>query len=173
MHPAQSTNPGTITKAKRLTNKIDGPAHPGLIEIFLSLFSRQDGSCDLRVSFVLCAQALKKLTKKVAAAPTKVVAKKAPKNPLLEKRPRNYGVGNDIQPKRDLSRFVKWPEYVRLQRQKAVLKMRLKVPPAVNQFSRVLDKNTGTSFFFDLGFLRDFFFYGDGPDFKPRNCSSS
>ena len=52
-----------------------------------------------------------------------------------------------MQPKRDLSRFVKWPEYVRLQRQKTILKMRLKVPPALNQFSRVLDKNNATQLF--------------------------
>ena len=58
-------------------------------------------------------------------------------NPLLEKRPRNFGIGQDIQPKRNLSRFVKWPEYVRLQRQKKVLTMRLKVPPALAQFQNV------------------------------------
>jgi hypothetical protein len=28
-------------------------------------------------------------------------------NPLLEKRPRNFGIGQDIQPKRNLSRAVK------------------------------------------------------------------
>jgi large subunit ribosomal protein L7Ae len=50
--------------------------------------------------------------------------------------------GNNLQPKRDLTRFVRWPEYVRLQRQRAILKRRLKVPPAINQFSRVADKNT-------------------------------
>ncbi|KAJ3281000.1 60S ribosomal protein L8B, partial [Blyttiomyces sp. JEL0837] len=53
----------------------------------------------------------------------------------------------DIQPTRDLTRFVKWPEYVRLQRQKTILKQRLKVPPAINQFSKVLDKNTATQAF--------------------------
>lgn len=63
-------------------------------------------------------------------------------NPLIEKRPRNFGIGQDIQPKRNLSRFVKWPEYVRLQRQKKILQMRLKVPPAIAQFQIVLDKNT-------------------------------
>jgi large subunit ribosomal protein L7Ae len=42
---------------------------------------------------------------------------------------------------------VKWPLYVRLQRQKAILKKRLKVPPAINQFSKVLDKNTATQVF--------------------------
>jgi large subunit ribosomal protein L7Ae len=35
----------------------------------------------------------------------------------------------------------------RLQRQKAILKQRLKVPPAVNQFSKTLDKNTATQLF--------------------------
>ena len=34
--------------------------------------------------------------------------------------------------------------YIRLQRQKAVLQTRLKVPPPVNQFSSTLDKQTGS-----------------------------
>jgi large subunit ribosomal protein L7Ae len=42
--------------------------------------------------------------------------------------------------KRDLSRFVKWPAYVRLQRQRRILYQRLKVPPAINQFRKPLDK---------------------------------
>jgi len=91
----------------------------------------------------------KKGSKKVAAAPLAV--KKAPikrvVNPLFEKRPRDFGIGKDIQPKRDLSRFVKWPKYIRLQRQKAVLQTRLKVPPPVNQFSSTLDKQTATQLF--------------------------
>ena len=48
-----------------------------------------------------------------------------------------------MQPTRDLGRYVKWPKYVRIQRQRSVLKARLKVPPALNQFSKTLDKNTG------------------------------
>lgn len=45
-------------------------------------------------------------------------------------------------PKTDLHRFVKWPKYVRLQRQKRVLSMRLKVPPALNLFAtKSMDKN--------------------------------
>jgi len=36
---------------------------------------------------------------------------------------------------------------VRLQRQRAILKKRLKVPPALNQFTRTLDKNTATQLF--------------------------
>ena len=54
-----------------------------------------------------------------------------------------YCLGQDIQPKRDLSRFVRWPKYIRLQRQKAVLLKRLKVPPPINQFRQALDRQTG------------------------------
>ena len=59
----------------------------------------------------------------------------------------SYFTGQDIQPKTDLTRFVKWPEYVRLQRQKVILNQRLKVPPAIAQFSHTLDKNTATQLF--------------------------
>lgn len=38
----------------------------------------------------------------------------------------------------------RWPEYVRLQRQKKILNMRLKVPPAIAQFQNTLDRNTAT-----------------------------
>ncbi|KLO18921.1 L30e-like protein [Schizopora paradoxa] len=90
----------------------------------------------------------KKTGKKPAPAPFgKAKAAKAPQNPLLEATPKNFGVGQDIQPKRDLTRFVKWPEYVRLQRQKVILHQRLKVPPAIAQFSHTLDKNTATQLF--------------------------
>ncbi|GKZ80734.1 60S ribosomal protein L8B [Aspergillus niger] len=77
----------------------------------------------------------------------KAGAKKAPKNPLIEKRPRNFGIGQDIQPKRNLGRFVKWPEYVRLQRQKKILNLRLKVPPSIAQFQNTLDRNTAAQTF--------------------------
>lgn len=55
-------------------------------------------------------------------------------------------LGQDIQPIRDLSRFVRWPKYIRIQRQKAVLQKRLKVPPPINQFTQTLDKQTGKIF---------------------------
>lgn len=42
---------------------------------------------------------------------------------------------------------MKWPEYVRLQRQRVILNQRLKVPPAIAQFSNTLDKNTATALF--------------------------
>ncbi|KAB0366010.1 hypothetical protein FD754_010166 [Muntiacus muntjak] len=50
----------------------------------------------------------------------------------------------DIQPKRDLTCFVKWPRYIRLQRQRAILYKRLKVPPTINQFTQALDRQTAT-----------------------------
>ncbi len=40
---------------------------------------------------------------------------------------RNFNIGNDIQPSRDLTRYVRWPRYVNLQRKKQVLLKRLKV----------------------------------------------
>ncbi|KAK2929827.1 hypothetical protein FoTM2_010167 [Fusarium oxysporum f. sp. vasinfectum] len=71
--------------------------------------------------------------KKVAPAPFPQgkAGKKAAKNPLLEKRPRNFGIGQDIQPKRNVSRMVKWPEF----------------PPALAQFQHVLDRNTAAQAF--------------------------
>uniref|UniRef100_A0A672UIR6 60S ribosomal protein L7a n=1 Tax=Strigops habroptila TaxID=2489341 RepID=A0A672UIR6_STRHB len=82
--------------------------------------------------------------KKVAPAPAVVKKQEAKKvvNPLFEKRPKNFGIGQDIQPKRDLTRFVKWPRYIRLQRQRSILYKRLKVPPAINQFTQALDRQT-------------------------------
>eukprot|EP00004_Rigifila_ramosa_P004725 TRINITY_DN15204_c0_g1_i1.p1 TRINITY_DN15204_c0_g1~~TRINITY_DN15204_c0_g1_i1.p1 ORF type:complete len:271 (-),score=77.35 TRINITY_DN15204_c0_g1_i1:39-851(-) len=79
-----------------------------------------------------------------AAAPAKEAA---PANPLIEKRPRNFGIGQAIQPKRDLTRYVKWPKYVRLQRHRRVLYQRLKVPPAINQFTKTVDKQTALNLF--------------------------
>jgi large subunit ribosomal protein L7Ae len=79
---------------------------------------------------------------KKAAAPAKVV------NPLYEKRPKVFGLAGAPPPKTDLHRFVKWPKYVRLQRQKRVLAMRLKVPPVLNQFvTKAVDKNQAETLF--------------------------
>ncbi|CAJ0582921.1 unnamed protein product, partial [Mesorhabditis spiculigera] len=91
------------------------------------------------------------IKKKVAPTPAamrgKGEAKGAPKNPLFEPRPKNFRIGQDLQPKRDLTRFVKWPKYIRLQRQRTVLQKRLKVPPTLNQFRTALDKQTATQAF--------------------------
>jgi len=83
-------------------------------------------------------------SKKVAPIPqvAKKELQKKVVNPLFEKRAKNFGIGQDIQPKRDLSRFVKWPKYVLIQRKRAILKKRLKIPPSIHQFSQALDKPT-------------------------------
>ncbi|KAJ6734877.1 RIBOSOMAL PROTEIN L7AE FAMILY MEMBER [Salix purpurea] len=86
-----------------------------------------------------------------------LAAKKKPEkvvNPLFEKRPKQFGIGGALPPKKDLTRFVKWPHVVRIQRQRRILKQRLKVPPAVNQFTKTLDKNLATQLF-KRGFLKE------------------
>jgi len=91
------------------------------------------------------------------APPAKVVkkavggkAKKAPTvaDPLFPSKAKSSRVGGDIRPKgRDLSRFVRWPKYVRVQRQKKILLQRLKVPPVINQFTKTCDKNQAAELF--------------------------
>jgi large subunit ribosomal protein L7Ae len=68
-------------------------------------------------------------------------------NPLYEKRPKQFGIGGALPPKKDMRRFVKWPKVVQIQRKRRILKQRLKVPPALNQFTKTLDKNLATSLF--------------------------
>ncbi|KAI5388107.1 60S ribosomal protein L7a-2 [Lathyrus oleraceus] len=87
--------------------------------------------------------------KKGVKAPVAASKKKPEKvtNPLFEKRPKQFGIGGALPPKRDLTRFVKWPKNVQIQRKKRILKQRLKVPPALNQFTKTLDKNLATSLF--------------------------
>ncbi|KAK2114143.1 60S ribosomal protein L7A, partial [Saguinus oedipus] len=84
--------------------------------------------------------------KKGAPAPAIVKKQEAKKvvNPLFEKRPKDFGIGQDIQPKRDLTSFVKWPCSIRLQWQRAIRYKWLKVPPAINQFTQALDRQTAT-----------------------------
>jgi hypothetical protein len=64
-------------------------------------------------------------------------------NPLVEKRPKQFDIGGALLPKKDLHRFVKCPKVVRIQCQRRILKQRLKVPSALHQFTRTLDKNLG------------------------------
>jgi len=85
----------------------------------------------------------KVIQKKAAPAPAKVAEKAS----IWEKHPRNFGAGGDIQPKRDLTRFTKWPRYIIMQRKKRVLQERLTVPPAINQFTKTLDANTAANLF--------------------------
>ncbi|KAK2115765.1 60S ribosomal protein L7A [Saguinus oedipus] len=65
------------------------------------------------------------------AAPSSAVMKKQETkkvaNPVFEKRPKNSGIGQDIQLKRDLTHFVKWPRCIRLQRQRSILHKWLKL----------------------------------------------
>jgi len=88
----------------------------------------------------------KKGTKK---APVKVSSTaKTVKDPMYPSRPRSARIGGDVRPStRDLSRFVKWPKYVRIQRQRAILYQRLKVPPVINQFTKAISKNEAASVF--------------------------
>ncbi|RLN33252.1 hypothetical protein C2845_PM03G35130 [Panicum miliaceum] len=81
--------------------------------------------------------------KRGGKAPVPAKKKTVVTNPLFEKRPKQFGIGGALPPKKDLHRFVKWPKVVRIQRQRRILKQRLKVPPALNQFTGTLDKNLG------------------------------
>merc|ERR1712046_227013 len=65
----------------------------------------------------------------------------------IQKKPRTFGIGGDILPKRDLTRFVKWPKYVRLQRSKMTLLKRIKIPPAINQFAQTFGKRQASQLF--------------------------
>ena len=49
--------------------------------------------------------------------------------------------------RKDLSRFVKWPKYIRIQRQRRIFCQKLKIPPAIFQFSKTLDKNMSSQLF--------------------------
>jgi len=101
----------------------------------------------------------KKVVTKKAVAKAPAPAKKSSKSAapvsafhsshahLFPKAPRDYGIGRVVRPTTNLSRYVKWPRYIRLQRQRAVLKKRLKVPPAINQFTKALDKNQASNLF--------------------------
>jgi len=86
----------------------------------------------------------------VPAPAATTASKKAPKkeeNSLFQRTPKNFGIGNNVQPKRDLARMVKMPKNVRLQRQRRILYQRLKIPPAITQFTKTVDKNTATDIF--------------------------
>ena len=76
-------------------------------------------------------------------APAKKEAPKKEKliSPIFAPKSRNIRIGGDVRPKSDLSRYVKWPRYILLQRQRKILSQRLKIPPTVNQFKNTLEKN--------------------------------
>ena len=89
-----------------------------------------------------------KTSKPSTASAPKVAGPPADKNILYPAVKKNLRIGNAVLPAgRDLSRFVKWPRNVRLQRQKKVIYDRLKVPPSINQFSQPLDRAEALPFF--------------------------
>ena len=85
--------------------------------------------------------------KKGAKPAAKTAAKVAEVKAKTASTKKSFGIGQAVQPKRDMGRFVKWPKYVRLQRQHRVLYKRLKVPPSINQFTHTLNKNHATELF--------------------------
>jgi len=87
--------------------------------------------------------------KKPAPTPTPYQKPKeeVPAGPIWEARKKNFAIGGDIQPRRDLSRYVRWPKYVRIQRQRKILYQRLKVPPSIHQFNNTLTRDVSINLF--------------------------
>ena len=86
---------------------------------------------------------VKKNNKNVESSKPKQKEKiKEVKHPLCQPNQKNFRFGNDVRPRIVKSRFVKFPRYVQLQRQKRILMKRLKCPPALAQFFDPLDKDT-------------------------------
>merc|ERR1712127_82527 len=89
------------------------------------------------------------MPKKPAAPAATTASKKATKkdneNSVFQRAPKNFGIGNNVQPKRDLARMVKMPKNVRLQRQRRILYQRLKIPPAITQFTKTVAKSKDQS----------------------------
>ena len=88
------------------------------------------------------------MTKGTTKAKAQSKAKKEVKHSnLFETTPHSFRIGGHIQPKRDLTRFVKWPKYILLQRQKRILYKRLKVPGLINQFTHALNADKAKALF--------------------------
>lgn len=68
-------------------------------------------------------------------------------NPLSRSGRSSYGIEGALPAKKDLTRFVRWPKQVNIQRKRRILKLRLKVPPALSQFTKTLDKNLASNLF--------------------------
>ena len=85
---------------------------------------------------------VKKIKKEEQQKPKQKEKIKTVKHPLCQPNPKNFRFGNDVRPRIVKSRFVKFPRYVQLQRQKRILMKRLKCPPALAQFFDPLDKDT-------------------------------
>jgi len=68
----------------------------------------------------------------VAIFDTKKKRRVDPKKPSV--------IGREQYRNRDLSRYIKWPRVIRVQKQKKILMMRLKVPPTIFQFTKTLNR---------------------------------
>lgn len=64
-----------------------------------------------------------------------------------ERRVRSNETTRKFSSKKNLTRFVKWPKYIRIQRQRRIFCQKLKIPPAIFQFTRSLDKNMTNQLF--------------------------
>ena len=87
----------------------------------------------------------------VKGAKPKITKTKAKKSGLFESTPRNYKIGGNVMHKRDVTRFVKWPKYIVLQRQRRILYQRLNVPAVINQFTNTLTTDKTKALFKLLG----------------------
>merc|ERR1711924_318760 len=88
-----------------------------------------------------------------------------PRSAVVAKK-RTFSIGGDVLPQnRDLTRFVRWPKYVRLQGSKMTLLKRIKIPPAINQFSNTFDKRQASQLFRLLNNLKP-----DGEDGAPQGA---
>jgi len=68
-------------------------------------------------------------------------------HPALAFRPKRRHIGGDLPRNIDLSRYIKYPRYIQVQRKKRILMDRLKVPPVINQFTYTLDKSVRKELF--------------------------
>lgn len=91
------------------------------------------------------ARSKRVVPKKKKLNPGKVWKNKHPH--LFHEIHKDYSIGQAVQPKRHLGRMVRWPRYIRIQRQKKILIDRLKIPPPINQFSKTLEKNSAANLF--------------------------
>mmetsp|Transcript_48059 Transcript_48059/g.120143 ORF Transcript_48059/g.120143 Transcript_48059/m.120143 type:complete len:183 (+) Transcript_48059:1688-2236(+) len=90
-----------------------------------------------------------------------------PINFNFESRPKSFKLGQNIQPKKDLSRFVKFPKFIRIQRQRKILSKKLKIPSIFKLFEISLLKKADSqesNHFFSKeimsGALSEFFIHG-------------
>jgi large subunit ribosomal protein L7Ae len=70
-----------------------------------------------------------------------------PSSSNIQKNLKCYKVKKNLHLKKDLTRYVKWPKYIRIQRQRRIFCQKLKIPPAIFQFTKTLDKNMSSQLF--------------------------